>query len=138
MALWLSAINVKYRDINYVLPFLTQFWFFITPVAYSATAVSEKWQMVYALNPMAGVVTGFRWALLGIGDGPTAGFWLSVGISIVILISGLFYFRGMEKTFADTISAMATAISVKGLGKRYRIGRGPDQVPLWNVPGCAG
>ncbi len=103
VALWLSAINVKYRDVNYVLPFLTQFWFFITPVAYSATAVSKKWQMIYALNPMAGVVTGFRWAVLGIGDGPTAGFWLSVAISVVLLISGLFYFRGMEKTFADTI-----------------------------------
>jgi lipopolysaccharide transport system permease protein len=59
--------------------------------------------MIYALNPMAGVVTGFRWAVLGIGDGPTEGFWLSVAISIVLLISGLFYFRGMEKTFADTI-----------------------------------
>ncbi len=103
VALWLSAINVKYRDVNYVLPFLTQFWFFATPVAYSASAISEKWQLVYSLNPMAGVVNGFRWALLGIGNGPDAGLWVSVGISILILVSGLFYFRNMEKTFADTI-----------------------------------
>lgn len=103
VALWLSAINVKYRDVNYVLPFLTQFWFFATPVAYSASAISEKWQLVYSLNPMAGVVNGFRWALLGIGNGPDTGLWVSVGISILLLISGLFYFRNMEKTFADTI-----------------------------------
>ena len=103
VALWLSAINVKYRDVNYVLPFLTQFWFFATPVAYSAKAISENWQLVYSLNPMAGVVNGFRWALLGIGNGPDTGLWVSVCISILILVSGLFYFRNMEKTFADTI-----------------------------------
>ena len=103
VALWLSAINVKYRDVNYVLPFLTQFWFFATPVAYSAKAISEKWQLAYSLNPMAGVVNGFRWALLGIGNGPDTGLWVSVGISLLILVSGLFYFRNMEKTFADTI-----------------------------------
>jgi lipopolysaccharide transport system permease protein len=103
VALWLSAINVKYRDVNYVLPFLTQFWFFATPVAYSAKAISENWQLVYSLNPMVGVVNGFRWALLGIGNGPDAGLWVSVCISILILVSGLFYFRNMEKTFADTI-----------------------------------
>ena len=103
VALWLSAINVKYRDVNYVLPFLTQFWFFATPVAYSAKAISENWQLAYSLNPMAGVVNGFRWALLGISNGPDAALWVSVGISVLILISGLFYFRNMEKTFADTI-----------------------------------
>jgi lipopolysaccharide transport system permease protein len=103
VALWLSAINVKYRDVNYVLPFLTQFWFFATPVAYSATAISEKWQLVYSLNPMAGVVNGFRWALLGAGNGPDAALWVSVAISLVVLVSGLFYFRNMERTFADTI-----------------------------------
>ena len=103
VALWLSAINVKYRDVNYVLPFLTQFWFFATPVAYSAKAISEKGQLAYSLNPMAGVVNGFRWALLGIGNGPDTGLWVSVGISLLILVSGLFYFRNMEKTFADTI-----------------------------------
>jgi len=103
VALWLSAVNVKYRDVNYALPFLTQFWLFITPVAYSAKVISEKWQLVYSLNPMAGVVNGFRWALLGAGNGPDTALWVSVGISILVLISGLFYFRSMEKTFADTI-----------------------------------
>ena len=103
VALWLSAINVQYRDVNYALPFLTQFWFFITPVAYSSNLISDKWQLIYSLNPMAGVVNGFRWALLGVGNGPDTGLWISVGVSIVFLISGLFYFRNMEKTFADTI-----------------------------------
>jgi lipopolysaccharide transport system permease protein len=103
VALWLSAINVKYRDVNQALPFLTQFWLFATPVAYSASVISEKWQIVYSLNPMAGVINGFRWALLGSGNGPDLSFWVSALISVVILISGLFYFRSMEKTFADTI-----------------------------------
>jgi lipopolysaccharide transport system permease protein len=103
VALWLSAINVQYRDVNYALPFLTQFWLFITPVAYSASVISEKWQLVYSLNPMAGVVNGFRWALLGAGSGPDAALWVSVVISLVILVSGLFYFRNMERTFADMI-----------------------------------
>ena len=103
VALWLSAINVRYRDVNYVLPFLTQFWQFATPVGYSASIISEKWQLVYSLNPMAGVVNGFRWALLGVGNGPDIALWISMGISILVLVSGLFYFRSMEKTFADTI-----------------------------------
>lgn len=103
VALWLSAINVRYRDVNYALPFMTQFWLFITPVAYSASVISEKWQLVYSLNPMAGVVNGFRWALLGAGDGPDAALWVSAAISLVVLVSGLFYFRNMERTFADTI-----------------------------------
>ena len=103
VALWLSAINVRYRDVNYALPFLTQFWLFATPVAYSSSLISEKWQLVYSLNPMAGVVNGFRWALLGVGNGPDAGLWISVGISLLVLVSGLYYFRNMEKTFADTI-----------------------------------
>jgi lipopolysaccharide transport system permease protein len=103
VALWLSAINVQYRDVNYALPFLTQFWLFITPVAYSASVISEKWQLVYSLNPMAGVVNGFRWALLGAGSGPDLALWVSVIISLVILVSGLFYFRNMERTFADRI-----------------------------------
>ena len=103
VALWLSAINVKYRDVNHALPFLTQFWLFITPVAYSASVISEKWQILYSLNPMAGVVNGFRWALLGTGSGPDITLWISVIISLLIFVSGLFYFRSMEKTFADTI-----------------------------------
>ena len=103
VALWLSAINVQYRDVNQALPFLTQFWLFATPVAYSATVISAKWQVLYFLNPMAGVVNGFRWSLLGIGNGPDITLWVSTGISILIFVSGLFYFRSMEKTFADTI-----------------------------------
>lgn len=103
VALWLSAINVQYRDVNYALPFMTQFWLFATPVAYSSNLISEKWRLVYSLNPMAGVVNGFRWALLGVGNGPDTGLWISLGIALVIMISGLFYFRNMEKTFADTI-----------------------------------
>ena len=103
VALWLSAINVQYRDVNYALPFMTQFWLFITPVAYSSSLISEKWQLVYALNPMAGVVNGFRWALLSVGNGPDTSLWISVAVSLLLLISGLFYFRNMEKTFADTI-----------------------------------
>lgn len=103
VALWLSAINVQYRDVNYVLPFLTQFWLFLTPVAYSAKIISDKWQIAYSLNPMAGVVNGFRWALLGTNTGPGLNMAISIGISLVFLITGLFYFRAMERTFADTI-----------------------------------
>ena len=103
VALWLSAINVRYRDVNQALPFLTRFWLFVTPIAYSSDIISGKWQYLYYLNPMAGVVDGFRWALLGTGVGPGPTLWVSTGISILILISGLFYFRSMEKTFADTI-----------------------------------
>src|SRR5512138_260959 len=103
VALWLSAINVQYRDVNYVLPFLTQFWLFLTPVAYSVKVISDKWQLVYSLNPMAGVVNGFRWALLGTNSGPNLNMAISVAISLVVLVSGLFYFRSMERSFADTI-----------------------------------
>jgi lipopolysaccharide transport system permease protein len=103
VALWLSAINVQYRDVGYALPFLTQFWLFVTPVAYSSKVISEKWQMVYALNPMAGVVNGFRWALLGKGNAPDLLVAISTGIALLVLVSGLIYFRNMERTFADTI-----------------------------------
>jgi len=103
VALWLSAINVKYRDVGYALPFLTQFWLFITPVAYSSSVISDEWQLVYSLNPMAGVVNGFRWALLGAGNPPDVNVAISAGIAIIILLSGLVYFRNMERTFADTI-----------------------------------
>jgi len=76
---------------------------FATPVAYSASVISDKWLILYSLNPMAGVVNGFRWSLLGVGNGPDTSFWVSVGISVLVFISGLFYFKSMEKTFADTI-----------------------------------
>jgi len=94
---------VKYRDVNQALPFITQFWLLATPVAYSFSNLSKKAQLVLSLNPMTGVVNGFRWALLGTDTGPDLMFWISVGISLIIFVTGLFYFRSMEKTFADTI-----------------------------------
>jgi lipopolysaccharide transport system permease protein len=102
VGLWLSALNVEYRDIRYVVPFLTLFWQYATPVAYSASLIPGKWRLLYGLNPMTGVVEGFRWALLGSGrvDGMI---WVSVGIILLILISGLVYFKRMEATFADVI-----------------------------------
>jgi lipopolysaccharide transport system permease protein len=103
VGLWLAALNVIYRDINYILPFLTQFWMFITPIVYPSSMISEKWRLVYALNPMAGVVEGFRWALLGTNTSPGPMLAVSTTIAIVFLISGLFYFRRMEHTFADMI-----------------------------------
>jgi len=105
VGLWFSALNVKFRDVGYIIPFLTQVWLYATPVAYSAQIISPKWQIVYALNPMAGVVQGFRWALLGTDLGVNSSLTLSVSIliSILILISGLFYFRRMERTFADVV-----------------------------------
>ncbi|MGB8984964.1 MAG: ABC transporter permease, partial [Anaerolineales bacterium] len=90
-------------DVNHALPFLTQFWMFATPVAYSFSRLSENMQLVLSLNPMTGVVNGFRWSLLGTGSGPDLSLWISVAISFLIFVSGLFYFRSMEKTFADTI-----------------------------------
>jgi lipopolysaccharide transport system permease protein len=103
VGLWLSALNVQYRDVRYTLNFLTQFWLFATPVAYSSTIVPERWRPLYGLNPMVGVVEGFRWALLGKTDGPGMMLWVSVGVVILILIGGLFYFRRMEQTFADIV-----------------------------------
>ncbi len=103
VGLWLSALNVLYRDVGYTLPFLTQFWMFITPIAYSSTLVPPKWRLVYALNPMAGVVDGFRWALLGTPTGPGPALWVSTGVAVLVLISGLYFFRRMERQFADRV-----------------------------------
>jgi lipopolysaccharide transport system permease protein len=101
--LWLSSLNVLYRDVGYVLPFLTQLWMLVTPVAYSTSVVPDRWALVYALNPMVGVVEGFRWALLGSGSPPGPILAVSTGISILLLISGMYYFRRMERTFADMV-----------------------------------
>jgi lipopolysaccharide transport system permease protein len=101
--LWLSALNVLYRDVNYILPFLTQLWVLVTPVAYSSEVVPEQWRLLYALNPMVGVVEGFRWALLGTETGPGIHMVLSVVISLVLLVTGMYYFRRMERTFADMV-----------------------------------
>lgn len=103
VSLWLSALNVEYRDIKYVIPFLTQIWLFATPIAYSSTLLNEPWRTVYGLNPMVGVVEGFRWALLGTNTQPGMMAVASAGAALLLLFSGAFYFRRMEKTFADTI-----------------------------------
>jgi lipopolysaccharide transport system permease protein len=103
VGLWLSALNVIYRDIGYIIPFLTQLWFYITPIVYSSSEVPEKWRLVYALNPMTGVVEGFRWALLDSGTSPGPMVAVSAVIAILILVTGIFYFRRMERTFADMV-----------------------------------
>ncbi len=102
VGLWLSALNVRYRDVRYTIPFLAQFWLFVTPVAYSSSLVPTKWQSIYGINPMAGVVNGFRWALLGTTP-PDSMLFVSVTATVVLLIGGLFFFRRMEKSFADLI-----------------------------------
>jgi lipopolysaccharide transport system permease protein len=103
VGLWLSAMNVQFRDVRYVVPFITQFWMFATPIAYPSTLLPEKWRMLYALNPMVGVVEGFRWALLGTRTAPGLMVAASSVAALVILISGAFYFRRMEKSFADVV-----------------------------------
>jgi len=103
VGLWLSALNVQYRDVRYTIPFLTQFWLFASPVAYPSSLVPEQWRVLYGLNPMAGVIEGFRWALLGKGSGPGPMLAVSVLVTAVLLVSGAYYFRRMEKTFADVV-----------------------------------
>lgn len=103
VGLWLSALNVEYRDVRYVVPFITQFWLFVTPIAYPSSLLPEPWRTVYGLNPMVGVVEGFRWALLGTKTAPGLIIAVSSTAAIVILITGAFYFRRMEKTFADIV-----------------------------------
>jgi lipopolysaccharide transport system permease protein len=103
VGLWLSSLNVKYRDVRYVVPFITQFWMFATPIAYSSSLLSQPWRTIYGLNPMVGVVEGFRWALLGTKTAPGPIIALSSLAALVILIGGAFYFRRMEKTFADLV-----------------------------------
>lgn len=104
VGLWLSALNVRYRDVRHAIPFLVQLWFFITPVAYSGQLLPVQWRFLYGLNPMVGVIDGFRWVLLGKEMSSLLLFSLSsVLVVIVLLVSGLYYFRRMEKTFADVI-----------------------------------
>jgi len=103
VGLWLSAMNVQFRDVQYIVPFLTQFWLFATPVAYPSSLLSEPWRTLYALNPMVGVVEGFRWALLGTATAPGAMIAVSTVIALLLLVGGAFYFRRMEKTFADVV-----------------------------------
>jgi lipopolysaccharide transport system permease protein len=103
VALWLSALNVRYRDVRYTVPFLTQFWLFATPVAYPSSLLPEPWRTVYGLNPMAGVVEGFRWALLNTGSAPGPIVAVSTLATVTLLIGGAYYFRRSERTFADRV-----------------------------------
>lgn len=105
--LWLSALNVRYRDINHLVPFIVQTWMYLTPVIYSSTLIPEQFRWLLALNPMTGVVEGFRWALLGnyldYAQPPGMLFAISITISVLVLVSGLYFFRATERTFADVI-----------------------------------
>ncbi len=101
-SLWLSALNVQYRDIRYAVPFLTQFWLFATPIAYPSSLLTEPWRTLYGLNPMVGVVEGFRWALFG-SQPPGAMLGVSAVVALLLLVCGAYYFRRMEQTFADVV-----------------------------------
>jgi lipopolysaccharide transport system permease protein len=103
VGLWLSALNVQYRDVRYTLTFIVQFWLIASPVAYSSTLVPARWRPFYGLNPMAGVIEGFRWALLGKAQPLGTMLWVSVAVVAVVLVGGLYYYRRMEKTFADVV-----------------------------------
>jgi len=101
VSLWLSAMNVQFRDVRYAIPFLTQFWLFATPIAYPSSLLSEPWRTVYAINPMVGVVEGFRWALLGADTAPGKMVFVSFFVAVILLFGGACYFRRLEKSFAD-------------------------------------
>lgn len=103
VGLWLSALNVQYRDVGHALPFLTQMWLFATPIVYPSSLIPEQWLALYGLNPMSSVVEGFRWALLGTGSKPGPMLIASVLAALAVLVSGLYYFRRMEQTFADAV-----------------------------------
>lgn len=103
VGLWLSALNVKYRDVRYTVPFVTQLWLLVSPVAYPSSLVAESWRWLYALNPMVGVIEGFRWALLGKTPVPGVEMTMSTAIVLILTIGGLYYFRRMERTFADAV-----------------------------------
>jgi lipopolysaccharide transport system permease protein len=103
VGLWLSALNAIYRDVRYVVPFLVQFWMFASPVAYPSSLVPAKWRWLYGLNPMAGVIEGFRWSLTGHGDPPGRLMLVSASVVVVVLLSGVAYFQKMETTVADVV-----------------------------------
>jgi lipopolysaccharide transport system permease protein len=102
--LWLASLNVKYRDFRYIVPFIVQFGLYISPVGFSSSIVPEKWRLLYSLNPIVGVIDGFRWAILG-GEAKLylPGFILSLGLVLLMFVTGIWYFRKMERTFADVI-----------------------------------
>ena len=103
VGMWLSALNVEYRDVRHIVPFLTQFWMFATPIAYPSSLLKGPWRMVFAINPMVGVVEGFRWALFGVGTAPGCMVAVSSFVAVALLVSGSFYFRRMERYFADRV-----------------------------------
>ena len=103
VGVWLSALNVQYRDVQHAVPFLVQIWFFATPIAYPSSLLAEPWRTVYGLNPLVGVVEGFRWALLGSGRPPGLLLTVSTVAALLLLVSGAFFFRRVERTFADVV-----------------------------------
>lgn len=103
VGLWLSALNVQYRDVRYIVPFITQFWMLATPIAYPSTLLSEPWRTIYGINPMVGVIEGFRWALLDSKTRPGPMMAVSTGVAILLLVGGAFYFKRMERKFADIV-----------------------------------
>ncbi len=103
VGLWLSALNVEYRDVRYIVPFITQFWMLATPIGYPSSLLQQPWRTLYGLNPMVGVAEGFRWALLGTNTAPGPIIAVSSAAAVLILVTGAFYFRRMEKTFADLV-----------------------------------
>ena len=104
VGIWMSALNVRYRDVRYIVPFFTRMGMYVTPVGFPSSIVPEKWRFWYSLNPMVGVVDGFRWCVLGANFEPYwTGLWVSLAVTVILLVTGLIYFRSTEKTFADVI-----------------------------------
>jgi lipopolysaccharide transport system permease protein len=103
VGLWLTAMNVQFRDVRYAVPFLINAWMFATPIAYPSSLLGEPWRTLYGINPMAGVVEGFRWALLGTETTPGPIVLVSAGVAVGLLVSGAYYFRRMEEPFADVV-----------------------------------
>lgn len=103
VSLWFSTMNVQFRDVQYIMPFITQLWLFATPIAYPSSLLPEPWRTLYGINPMVGVVEGFRWALLGTHSSPGPIVMVSTLVAVALLVSGALYFRRMEKTFADVV-----------------------------------
>ena len=103
VGMWLAALNVQYRDVRYAVPFLVQLWLFATPIAYPSTLLAGPWRTLYALNPMVAVVDGFRWSLVGTTAPPTSTIAASSAVALLVLVTGAFYFRRMEQSFADVV-----------------------------------
>ena len=103
VSLWLSALNVRYRDVGHTIPFLTQLWMFASPVVYSVSLIPERWRLLYSLNPMVGVIEGFRWALLGKASPDFGVMAVSTTVMLAVLLGGVVYFKQMERTFADVV-----------------------------------